>query len=78
VNRRADVSGAGPSTAAAITNDQATSRRSPASADKSTDAPPARGLADLVGRRDDPGEILRRRFLVQDTEHPLAAGGQSW
>jgi hypothetical protein len=37
-----------------------------------------RDLGDLVDQRDRPDEILRHRFLVQDTEHPLATGEQSW
>jgi hypothetical protein len=49
----------------------------PESRDKYPTTLPA-ALAELVSQRDQPGEIVRRRFLVQDTEHPLAAEGQTW
>jgi hypothetical protein len=77
MTRRADVSGSDPATAATITNDRATTNRAPESRNKFPNTLPA-APAELVSQRDQPGEILRRRFLIQDTEHPLAAGGQSW
>ncbi len=38
----------------------------------------ARELGELAARLDRPDEILRHRFLVQDTEHPLSAEESSW
>lgn len=38
----------------------------------------ARELGELAARLDRPDEILRHRFLVQDTEHPLNTEEQSW
>lgn len=38
----------------------------------------AQDLGALAARLDRPDEILRHRFLVQDTEHPLSAERQSW
>jgi len=42
------------------------------------DAGGARELGEMAARLDRPDEILRHRFLVQDTEHPLSTERQSW
>lgn len=47
-------------------------------ASMSPDARLTRSLGDLADLRDRPDEILRHRFLVQDTGHPLVAEEQSW
>jgi Ca-activated chloride channel family protein len=72
-NRQAGASGDGAATAGSTVAGTGRTERS-----ESHDAQAMRDLGDLVDQRDRPDEILRHRFLVQDAEHPLATGEQSW
>lgn len=47
-------------------------------AQESVEAQIIRSISGLSALHDHPDEILRHRFMVQDTEHPLVAEGQSW
>lgn len=72
-NRNAAASGDGAASSTSGSGNQAA-----AGASVSPDAQIARGLGDLATLHDRPDEILRHRFLVQDTEHPLVAEEQAW